>query len=87
MTIDNEIIPAHVWRMSGGELVVDETGNFTLNMQAYNGKTAQAIYSEPYTSVENTPISAIQVQKVLYNGQFYILKNGKQYDLFGHTIH
>ena len=86
LTIDNEIIPAHVWRMSGGELVVDETGNFTLNMQTYNGKTAQAIYTAPYTSVENTTISTIQVQKVLYNGQFYILKNGKQYDLFGHTI-
>ena len=70
MTIDNEIIPAHVWRMSGGKLVVDETGNFTLNMQAYNGKTAQAIYTAPYTSVENTPISAIQVQKILCNGQF-----------------
>ena len=40
------VTPIHMWRMSSGEMVLDENGNISLNFTTYNGTsvTATAVY-------------------------------------------
>ena len=40
------VTPLHMWRMSSGEMVLDDNGNITLNFTTYNGTkvTATAVY-------------------------------------------
>ena len=40
-----QIAPAHVWRMLGGEMVVDEQGNITLNIKTCSGTTVTGTYT------------------------------------------
>ena len=42
--------------------------------------------SEINLSVENVQSDDVQCTKVLYNGQVYIIRDGKIYDLFGRKI-
>ncbi len=83
------VIPIHMWRMSSGEMVVDDKGNISLNFTTYNGTsvTATALYdfSPAVTGVENpncqSPIT--NCQKVLRNGQLLIEKQGHWYSVLG----
>ena len=89
------VTPIHMWRMSSGEMTLDEDGNIALNFTTYNGTsvTATAVYdfSPALTGVENVGIgvgekTSVGVKKVLRNGRIYILKDGTEYDLLGNQV-
>ena len=82
------ITPIHMWRMSSGEMTLDNDGNISLVFTTYNGTTvtATAVYDFSIeSSVENTnsqmPIT--NCQKVLRNGQLLIQKQGQWYNILG----
>ena len=82
------ITPIHMWRMSSGEMTLDNDGNISLVFTTYNGTTvtATAVYDFSIeSSVENTnsqmPIT--NCQKVLCNGQLLIQKQGQWYNILG----
>ena len=86
------VTPIHMWRMSKGEMVLDEAGNISLNFTTYNGTnvTATAVYdfSPAATGIEDvnyqSPIT--NGQKVLRNGQLLIEKNGQWYTILGYRL-
>ena len=86
------VTPIHMWRMSKGEMVLDETGNISLNFTTYNGTnvTATAVYdfSPAATGVEglNCQSPITNGQKVLRNGQLLIEKNGQWYTILGYRL-
>ena len=81
-----------MWRMSKGEMVLDETGNISLNFTTYNGTnvTATAVYdfSPAATGIDDvnyqSPIT--NGQKVLRNGQLLIEKNGQWHTILGYRL-
>ena len=90
------VTPIHMWRMSKGEMVLDEAGNISLNFTTYNGTnvTATAVYdfSPAATGVEDIKslgvqeLSSLGVRKVLRNGQLLIEKNGEWYTVWGYRL-
>lgn len=90
------VTPIHMWRMSSGEMVLDEAGNISLNFTTYNGTsvTATAVYdfSPAATGVEEVESLGVQgfrssgVRKVLREGQLLIEKAGEKYDLLGRKV-
>ena len=86
------VTPIHMWRMSKGEMVLDEAGNISLNFTTYNGTnvTATAVYdfSPAATGIEGvnyqSPIT--NGQKVLRNGQLLIEKQGQWYTILGYRL-
>jgi hypothetical protein len=42
---DGKIAPAHIWRMLGGEMVVDAQGNIKLTIQTCSGTTVSGTYT------------------------------------------
>ena len=58
------VTPIHMWRMSSGEMVLDEAGNISLNFTTYNGTsvTAMAVYdfSPAATGVEEVESLGVQ---------------------------
>lgn len=42
---NGQIASAHIWRMLGGEMVVDEQGNITLNIKTCSGTTVTGTYT------------------------------------------
>ena len=87
--LKNSIVtPIHGWRMSSGEMTIDENGNISLNFTTYNGTnvTATAVYDfSAATSVKNPrcPSSINHYQKVLHQGQLMIEKQGQWYNILG----
>ena len=87
--LKNSIVtPIHGWRMSSGEMTIDENGNISLNFTTYNGTnvTATAVYDFSVESgVEDNfaPSPIIHCQKVLRNGQLLIQKQGQWYNILG----
>ena len=82
------VTPIHIWRMSSGEMVLDEAGNISLNFTTYNGTsvTATAVYdfSPAATGVEDVQeFRGSEVQKVLRDGQLLIEKEGQWYSVLG----
>ena len=82
------VTPIHMWRMSSGEMRVDEAGNISLNFTTYNGTsvTATAVYdfSPAATGVEDVQeFRGSEVQKVLRDGQLLIEKQGRWYTVLG----
>ena len=85
-----------MWRMSKGEMVLDEAGNISLNFTTYNGTnvTATAVYdfSPAATGVEDVKsvgvqeLSSLGVRKVLREGQLLIEKNGEWYTVWGYRL-
>ena len=53
--VEGKMASAHIWRMLGGEMVVDEAGNITLNFKTCSGNTVTGSY---------TATSASQMPKV-----------------------
>lgn len=90
------VTPIHMWRMSKGEMVLDEAGNISLNFTTYNGTnvTATAVYnfSPAATGVEDVKslgvqeLSSLGVRKVLREGQLLIEKNGQWYTVWGYRL-
>ena len=90
------VTPIHMWRMSKGEMVLDEAGNISLNFTTYNGTnvTATAVYdfSPAATGVEDIKslgvqeLSGLGVRKVLREGQLLIEKNGEWYTVWGYRL-
>ena len=90
------VTPIHMWRMSKGEMVLDEAGNISLNFTTYNGTnvTATALYdfSPAATGVEDIKSLGVQelsssgVRKVLRDGQLLIEKQGQWYTILGYRL-
>ena len=85
------VTPIHQWRMSSGEMVLDEAGNISLNFTTYNGTsvTATAVYdfSPATTGVEDVEVfRSSEVQKVLREGQLLIEKEGEWYSVLGSKV-
>ena len=85
------VTPIHHWRMSSGEMVVDEDGNISLNFTTYNGTsvTATAVYdfSPATTGVEDVEgFRSSEVQKVLRDGHLLIEKQGRWYTVWGYRL-
>ena len=85
------VTPIHHWRMSSGEMVVDEDGNISLNFTTYNGTsvTATAVYdfSPAVTGVEDVEgFRSSEVQKVLRDGHLLIEKQGRWYTVWGYRL-
>ena len=90
------VTPIHMWRMSSGEMVLDEAGNISLNFTTYNGTsvTATAVYdfSPAATGVEEVESLGVQggrssgVRKVLRDGQLLIEHKGQWYTVLGYRL-
>ena len=85
------VTPIHHWRMSSGEMVVDEDGHISLNFTTYNGTsvTATAVYdfSPATTGVEDVEgFRSSAVQKVLRDGHLLIEKQGRWYTVWGYRL-
>lgn len=90
------VTPIHMWRMSSGEMWVDENGNVSLTFTTYNGTTvtATAVYdfSPAATGVEDVESLGVQgfrssgVRKVLREGQLLIEKEGEWYNVLGYGL-
>ena len=85
------VTPIHHWRMSSGEMLVDEDGNISLNFTTYNGTsvTATAVYdfSPAATGVEDVEgFRSSEVQKVLRDGQLLIEHKGQRYTIMGDRL-
>ena len=90
------VTPIHQWRMSQGEMVLDEVGNISLNFTTYNGTsvtaTAKYDFSPAETGVEDVESSGDQefrgsgVRKVLRDGQLLIEKQGVWYTILGDRL-
>ena len=90
------VTPIHMWRMSKGEMVLDEAGKISLKFTTYNGTnvTATAVYdfSPAATGVEDIKslgvqeLSSLGVRKVLREGQLLIEKNGEWYTVWGYRL-
>ena len=78
------VTPIHQWRMTSGNMVVDEQGNISLELTTYNGTNITATCSQAVAlGVEDVKSSADQTRKVLRNGQLLIKKNGQWYSILG----
>jgi hypothetical protein len=85
------VTPIHQWRMSQGEMVLDEAGNISLNFTTYNGTsvTATAVYDflPAATGVEDVEgFRSSEVQKVLRDGQLLIEHKGQWYTVWGDRL-
>ena len=85
------VTPIHHWRMSSGEMVVDEDGNISLNFTTYNGTsvtaTAKYDFSPAVTGVEDVEgFRSSEVQKVLRDGHLLIEKQGRWYTVWGYRL-
>ena len=90
------VTPIHMWRMSKGEMVLDEAGKISLKFTTYNGTnvTATAVYdfSPAATGVEDIKSLGVQelsssgVRKVLREGQLLIEKQGQWYTILGYRL-
>jgi hypothetical protein len=85
------VTPIHMWRMSSGEMALDEAGNISLNFKTYNGAsvTATAVYdfSPAATGVEDVKeFRGAGVRKVLREGQLLIERQGEWYTILGYRL-
>ena len=90
------VIPIHQWRMSQGEMVLDEAGNISLNFTTYNGTsvTATAVYDfspaatglEDVGSLGDQEFRSSGVRKVLREGQLLIEHKGQWYTVLGYRL-
>ena len=85
------VTPIHMWRMSSGEMVIDDDGNILLNFTTYNGNnvTATAVYdfAPATTGIEHVQeFRSSEMKKVLREGQLLIEKNGEWYSILGYRL-
>ena len=88
------VTPIHMWRMSSGEMVLDEVGNISLNFTTYNGTSVTATAKYDFSPAMTGGVDGVGVQefrssgvqKVLCNGQLLIEKQGQWYSVLGCKI-
>ena len=88
------VTPIHQWRMSSGEMVLDEAGNISLNFTTYNGTSVTATAKYDFSPAATGGVDGVGVQefrgsgvqKVLRNGQLLIHKRGECYNILGYKI-
>jgi hypothetical protein len=88
------VTPIHMWRMSSGEMTIDEVGNISLNFTTYNGTTVTATAKYDFSPAATGGVDGVGVpefrssgvQKVLCNGQLLIEKQGQWYSVLGCKI-
>ena len=84
------VTPVHMWRMSSGEMVLDESGNISLNFTTYNGTTvtATAVYDfTPATGFEEVFCrESSSVKKVMRNDLLVIEKDGMLFSILGYRL-
>ena len=85
------VTPIHMWRMSSGEMRMDEAGNISLSFTTYNGTsvtaTAKYDFSPAATGVEDVQeFRSSGVRKVLRKGQLLIEKEGEWYSVLGSKV-
>ena len=85
------VTPIHMWRMSSGEMVLDEAGNISLNFTTYNGTSVTAMakydFSPATTGVEEVEgFRSLGVRKVLRDGQLLIEHQGQWYTVLGYRL-
>ena len=88
------ITPIHMWRMSAGEMTIDEDGHVSLNFTTYNGTSVSATAMYDFSVVTGDidgigvqELSSSRVRKVLRDGQWLIEKQGEWYNLLGVKVH
>ena len=52
-----QIASTHIWRMLGGEMVVDEAGNITINIKTCSGTSVSGTYTASTSNVAKRPIT------------------------------
>ena len=62
----DQLALAHIWRMNGGEMVVDEMGNITFNFKTYSGTSVKSTY---------TPSTANTIAKKPLKSNIMLLPN------------
>jgi hypothetical protein len=88
------VTPIHMWRMSSGEMVLDEAGNISLNFTTYNGTSVTATAKYDFSPAATGGVDGVGVpefrssgvQKVLRNGQLLIEKQGVWYTILGDRL-
>ena len=90
------ITPIHMWRMSSGEMIIDQDGNISLIFTTYNGTTvsATAVYDfspaqEDYSGFQEAEQPTLQEtrgRKVVRNGQLLIEIQGVWYSALGYKV-
>ena len=88
------VTPIHMWRMSSGEMTIDELGNISLNFTTYNGTTVTATAKYDFLPAATGGVDGVGVQefrssggqKVLRNGQLLIHKRGECYNILGYKV-
>ena len=61
---NGQVAPAHIWRMMGGEMVVDEQGNITLKFNTCSGTSVTSAY-------QSSPANSM-VQKTIKSGMMQV---------------
>ena len=83
------VTPIHRWRMSSGEMQLDQAGNISLTFTTYNGTTVIATAQYDFSIAADLPHTTTYippVQKLLRNGQLLIQKNGQWYSILGERL-
>ena len=88
------VTPIHMWRMSSGEMTIDDAGNISLTFTTYNGTTVTASAKYDFLPAATGGVDGVGVQefrssgvqKVLCNGQLLIEKQGQWYSVLGCKI-
>ena len=91
------VTPIHMWRMSKGEMILDETGAISLKFTTYNGTSVTATAKYDFSPAVATGVnelsslgvdeySGLGVKKVLRDGQLLIEKDGEWYTILGYRL-
>ena len=88
------VTPIHMWRMSSGEMTIDDAGNISLNFTTYNGTSVTATAKYDFSPAATGGVDGVGVpefrssgvQKVLRNGQLLIEKQGVWYTILGNRL-
>ena len=88
------VAPIHMWRMSSGEMVLDENGNISLHFTTYNGANVTATAKYDFSPAATGGVDGVGVpefrssgvQKVLCNGQLLIEHQGQWYTILGDRL-
>ena len=83
-----------MWRMSSGEMAIDDAGNISLNFMTYNGASVTATAKYDFSPAATGGVDGVGVQefrssgvqKVLCNGQLLIEHQGQWYTGLGYRV-
>lgn len=85
--VQGNILPAHLWRVNEGEMVVEADGKITFNFTTYNKTSVQTSALNPKTGMTNIHANTNTTRKVMRNNRLVIINNNIEYDILGNRIH